>query len=206
MSKTKVDFHDSDLLKLRNESTVERTVKEIEKKMRTIPDVPEKGVMFHDITTVWNDADAFQTSQHAIHLLAVDDFGVNENFDVVAALEARGWVYGAVLADRVHKRFVPIRKHGRLPGDTTKRSIIKEYGPDAIEMHKDAISKGDRVILVDDLIATGDTILKAIEMIEELGGEVVRVVAVSDLKGLGGKQKILDAGYEVMTAITYPGK
>lgn len=200
---SKISYKNSDLMSLKTESTAKRIVDIIVQNTRTVPDYPKKGVMFHDITTVWKDAEAYSTSQQAIHLLAFD---ISTKVDVVVGLEARGWVYGAVLADRINRPFIAVRKHGHLPAETISRDIVKEYGEDIVEMHRDAISEGDKVVIVDDLISTGDSILKVIEMVEELGGEVVRVIALSDLKGLGGKQRIADAGYEVLTAVTYPGK
>ena len=137
--------------------------------VRTIPDFPEKGIMFRDITTVLADPDGFK--------LAIDDLvkaleGLD--FDVIAGTESRGFIFGTPLAYLLHKPFVLIRKKGKLPAETVEQTYDLEYGTATIEMHKDSIKPGQKVVLVDDLIATGGTIEAAAKLVEKLGGEVVK--------------------------------
>lgn len=170
--------------------------------MRTIPDFPKEGVMFRDITTVWKVPEAFIASQDLMMEMAPPA----NTFDKVVAIEARGWVYGSVIAYEFKKGFVPIRKHGKLPAETESITYGLEYGEDTVEIHKDAINPGEKILLVDDLIATGGSTLSAVKLIEELGGTVVKIIALTDLVGLRGVAKILDAGYQVETDISFPGK
>ena len=144
-------------------------MKKIEEYVRSIPDFPEPGIIFRDITSVLQDADGLQ--------LAIDSMiklldGVD--FDVVAGTESRGFIFGVPIAYEMHKPFVPVRKKGKLPCETISQSYDLEYGQATIEMHKDSIKPGQKVVLVDDLIATGGTIEAAIKLVEQLGGEVVR--------------------------------
>ena len=146
-------------------------MKKVEDYIRTIPDFPEEGIMFRDVTTVLQDAEGFH--------LAIDEMqkkleGVE--FDVIAGAESRGFIFGVPLAYNLHKPFVPIRKAGKLPCATISKTYALEYGTATIEMHKDAIKPGQKVLIVDDLIATGGTIEAAAKLIEELGGEVVKIV------------------------------
>ena len=145
-------------------------MKKIEEYVRSIPDFPEPGIIFRDITSVLQDADGLQ--------LAIDSMiklldGVD--FDVVAGTESRGFIFGVPIAYEMHKPFVPVRKKGKLPCETISQSYDLEYGQATIEMHKDSIKPGQKVVLVDDLIATGGTIEAAIKLVEQLGGEVVKV-------------------------------
>lgn len=167
--------------------------------VRTIPDFPEKGIMFRDITTVLADADGFK--------LAIDDLvkaldGLD--FDVIAGTESRGFIFGTPLAYLLHKPFVLIRKKGKLPAETVEQTYDLEYGSATIEMHKDSIKPGQKVVLVDDLIATGGTIEAAAKLVEKLGGEVVKMLFVMELAGLKGRERLKD--YDIYATITYPGK
>ena len=167
--------------------------------VRTIPDFPEKGIMFRDITTVLADPDGFK--------LAIDDLvkaleGLD--FDVIAGTESRGFIFGTPLAYLLHKPFVLIRKKGKLPAETVEQTYDLEYGTATIEMHKDSIKPGQRVVIIDDLIATGGTIEAAIKMIEELGGTVVKCVFLMELAGLNGREKL--KGYTVESVLCYEGK
>ena len=167
--------------------------------IRTIPDFPEPGIMFRDVTTVMQDADGLQ--------LAVDEMqklleGVE--CDVIAGAESRGFIFGVPLAYNMHKPFVPIRKAGKLPCATISKTYALEYGTATIEMHKDSIKPGQKVVLVDDLIATGGTIRAAADLVEELGGEVVKILFLLELKGLEGRKQL--AGYDVETVVAYDGK
>ncbi|MBR1873287.1 MAG: adenine phosphoribosyltransferase [Eubacterium sp.] len=174
-------------------------MKKLEDYVRSIPDFPEEDIIFRDITTVLSDADGFK--------LAIDELlklldGVD--FDVVVGAESRGFIFGAPLAYALGKPFVLVRKKGKLPCETIEKEYELEYGKATLEMHVDAISKGQRAIIVDDLIATGGTIRAAIDLIERLGGEVVKAVFLIELAGLNGREKL--KGYDVDSVITYEGK
>ena len=174
-------------------------MKKIEEYLRSIPDFPEPGIIFRDITSVLQDADGLQ--------LAIDSMiklldGVD--YDVVAGTESRGFIFGVPIAYEMHKPFVPVRKKGKLPCETISQSYDLEYGQATIEMHKDSIKPGQKVVLVDDLIATGGTIEAAIKLVEQLGGEVVKVIFLMELAGLKGRERL--KGYDVASVITYEGK
>ncbi len=174
-------------------------MKELKDYVKSIPDFPEPGIIFRDITTVLQDADGFH--------LAIDELkklleGVE--FDAVVGAESRGFIFGAPLAYDLHKPFILIRKKGKLPRETVSQEYELEYGNAAIEMHKDAISKGQKVVLVDDLIATGGTLAASVKLVEQLGGEVVRIICLMELAGLKGRDAL--KGYDVDAVITYEGK
>ncbi|MBQ8798606.1 MAG: adenine phosphoribosyltransferase [Lachnospiraceae bacterium] len=174
-------------------------MKKVEDYIRTIPDFPEEGIMFRDVTTVLQDADGFR--------LAIDEMQkklADTEFDVIVGAESRGFIFGAPLAYNMGKAFVPVRKKGKLPCETIEATYELEYGTATIEMHKDSIKPGQKVVIVDDLIATGGTIEAAAKLVEELGGEVVKIVFLLELAGLDGRQKL--SKYEVETVVTYPGK
>jgi len=174
-------------------------MKKLEEYVRTIPDFPEPGIMFRDVTSVLQDADglnlAIDTMQEQIKDL---------DFDVVVGAESRGFIFGTPIAYNLHKPFVLIRKKGKLPCETVSMDYDLEYGKATIEMHKDAIKPGQKVLVVDDLIATGGTTEAMIRLIESLGGEVVGVSVLMELAGLNGREKI--KGYRLDSAIVYPGK
>ena len=174
-------------------------MKKLEDYVRNIPDFPEEGIIFRDITTVLQDADGFK--------LAIDELlklleGVD--FDVVVGAESRGFIFGAPIAYELGKPFVLVRKKGKLPCETIEKEYDLEYGKATFEMHTDALKKGQKVVIVDDLIATGGTIKAAIDLVEQLGGDVVKAVFLMELAGLNGRQKL--AGYDVDAVITYEGK
>ena len=175
-------------------------MKELKEYVRTIPDYPEPGVMFRDVTSILQDADGLH--------LAIDQMmekiGNPDDVDVIVGTESRGFIFGMPIAYNLHKPFVLVRKKGKLPCETISRTYDLEYGTATIEMHKDSIKPGQRVVIVDDLIATGGTIEAAIKMVEELGGKVVKVVFLMELKGLKGREKL--AGYDVESVICYEGK
>ncbi len=167
--------------------------------VRTIPDYPEPGIMFRDITTLLMQPEGFK--------LAIDDLmsaleGVD--FDVIAGAESRGFIFGTPIAYELGKPFALVRKKGKLPAETVSMDYDLEYGSATIEMHKDAIKPGQKVVLIDDLIATGGTIEAAAKLVEKLGGEVVKILFVMELAGLNGREKLKD--YDVYSTITYPGK
>ncbi len=174
-------------------------MKKVEEYVRSIPDFPEPGIIFRDITSVLQDADGLT--------LAIDEMQKlveAADVDVIAGTESRGFIFGVPIAYNLHKPFVPIRKKGKLPCETVAKSYALEYGTATIEMHKDSIKPGQKVAIIDDLIATGGTIEAAIQLVEELGGEVVKVVFLMELAGLKGREKL--AGYDVESVICYEGK
>lgn len=173
-----------------------KTVKDY---IRTIPDFPEKGIMFRDVTSVIQDADGLK--------LAIDEMikrldGLD--FDVIAGAESRGFVFGMPIAYALHKPFVMVRKAGKLPCETVSKTYDLEYGTATIEMHKDSIKPGQKVVLVDDLIATGGTMHAAAELVEELGGEVVKMLFLIELAGLNGRKLL--SKYDVDAVVSYDGK
>lgn len=174
-------------------------MKKIEEYVRSIPDFPEEGIIFRDVTSVLQDADGLK--------LAIDSMialleGIE--FDVIVGTESRGFIFGAPIAYALGKSFVPARKKGKLPCETVSVSYDLEYGSAEVEMHKDAIAPGQKVVLVDDLMATGGTIEACAKMIEMLGGEVVKIVFLMELAGLKGRDKLQK--YDVASVITYEGK
>lgn len=174
-------------------------MKKLEEYVRSIPDFPEPGIIFRDVTSILQDADGLHL---AIDLL--QDTLKDVDFDVVVGPESRGFIFGVPIAYNLHKPFVPIRKKGKLPCETVSQEYDLEYGTATIEMHKDSIKPGQKVAIVDDLIATGGTVEAAIKLVEELGGEVVKVVFLMELAGLKGREKL--AGYDVASVIKYEGK
>jgi adenine phosphoribosyltransferase len=174
-------------------------MKKLEEYVRTIPDFPEPGIMFRDVTSVLQDADGLH--------LAIDtmqDLIKDLDYDVVVGAESRGFIFGTPLAYNNHKPFVLIRKKGKLPSETVSVDYDLEYGKATIEMHKDSIKAGQKVLVVDDLIATGGTTEAMIKLVESLGGVVVGVVVMMELAGLKGRERL--AGYRLDSAIIYEGK
>ena len=174
-------------------------MKKMEEYIRCIPDFPETGIMFRDVTSALQDAEGLK--------LAIDSMikildGVD--FDVVAGTESRGFIFGVPVAYAMGKAFVPVRKKGKLPCETVSEKYALEYGFAEIEMHKDSIKPGQKVVLIDDLIATGGTIEAAIKLVERLGGEVVKIVCLMELAGLEGRRKL--KGYDFEAVVTYEGK
>lgn len=174
-------------------------MKKLEEYVRSIPDFPIEGIVFRDVTSVVEDADGFKLAVDTMEKL-VEDL----EYDVVAGAESRGFIFGAPIAYNRHKSLVLIRKKGKLPCETVAQEYDLEYGTAVIEMHKDSIKPGQRVLLVDDLIATGGTTEAMIKLIESLGGVVAGVVVMIELAGLEGRKKI--EGYRLDSAICYPGK
>jgi adenine phosphoribosyltransferase len=173
----------------------------LKSKIRTIPHWPKQGIMFRDITTLLKDAHGFN---HMINLLTERYAG--KKIDVVAGIESRGFIMGAALAHRLGIGFVPIRKKGKLPAEVVSEEYDLEYGKDRIEVHKDAITKGMKVLLVDDLLATGGTSAAAANLIKKLGGEVFECCFVVDLPELGGKKKLEQKGYKVFNLVEFEGE
>lgn len=174
-------------------------MKKIEEYVKTIPDFPEKGIMFRDVTSVIQDADGL-----ALAVDSMDGLIGDTDYDVIVGPESRGFIFGVPIAYKNHKSFVPVRKKGKLPRETIEAVYDLEYGSAAIEMHKDSIKPGQKVVIIDDLIATGGTTQAIIGMVESLGGKVVKIVFLMELAGLEGRQRL--AGYDVASVIKYPGK
>ncbi|SDM69964.1 adenine phosphoribosyltransferase [Lachnospira pectinoschiza] len=174
-------------------------MKKVEDYVRSIPDFPKEGIVFRDVTTVLQDPDGFQLAIDEIDNLLKD-----VDYDVVVGPESRGFIFGVPIAYKNHKGFVPARKKGKLPCETVSKEYALEYGTAVVELHKDSIKPGQKVVIVDDLIATGGTIEAIIKLIEELGGEVVKVVFLMELEGLKGRDKL--KGYNVDAVIKYEGK
>lgn len=172
----------------------------IASRIRTIPDYPKPGIMFRDVTTLLKDPVGLRIT---INELVNRYSGLK--IDKVAGIEARGFILGAPLAYMLGVGFVPIRKNGKLPAETVAQEYALEYGTDVIEIHKDAISESDRVLLVDDLIATGGTAEAAIALIQILGGEIVECGFVVDLPGLGGRQRLEGLGQKIFTLCQFEG-
>ena len=174
-------------------------MKKIEEYVRSIPDFPEPGIIFRDVTSILQDADGFALAVDSMQAL-LDGVEV----DVIAGAESRGFIFGAPIAYNLHKPFVLIRKKGKLPCETIESSYELEYGSATIVMHKDSITPGQNVVLVDDLIATGGTIEATARMVEELGGKVVKIITLMELAGLNGRERLKD--YDVASVICYEGK
>ena len=174
-------------------------MKKLEEYVKSIPDFPEKGIIFRDVTSVLQDAEGLH--------LAIDQMqekleGVD--FDVVLGPESRGFIFGVPIAYNMHKAFVPVRKKGKLPRATISQTYDLEYGTATIEIHKDAIQPGQKDVIIDDLIATGGTTEAIIKMVDELGGEVGKIVFLMELAGLKGRERL--SGYDIDSAIIYEGK
>ena len=174
-------------------------MKKVEDYIRSIPDFPEEGIIFRDVTSILQEADGLH--------LAIDEMiklldGVD--FDVIAGAESRGFIFGVPIAYALNKPFVPVRKAGKLPCATVSKTYDLEYGSATIEMHKDSIIPGQKVVIIDDLIATGGTTEAIIKLIEGLGGKVVKICFVMELAGLKGRELL--KGYDVDSAIIYDGK
>ena len=173
-------------------------MKRLEEYVRSIPDFPEEGIIFRDVTSVLQDADGLRLAIDSMQELLKD-----VEFDVVVGAESRGFVFGTPIAYNLHKPFVLVRKKGKLPCETVSKEYDLEYGSAVIEMHRDSIQPGQKVVLVDDLIATGGTIQAAAELVEELGGEVVKIIFLMELAGLKGREKL--SKYDVASVIRYEG-
>ena len=174
-------------------------MKKLEEYVRSIPDFPEEGIIFRDITSVIQDPDGLQLA-----IDGLDGLVKGTDYDVVVGPESRGFIFGVPVAYKNHKSFVPVRKKGKLPCETISQEYSLEYGTATIEMHKDAIKPGQKVVIVDDLIATGGTIEAIIKLVEALGGEVVKIVFLIELQGLKCREKL--KGYDVDALIKYEGK
>jgi adenine phosphoribosyltransferase len=168
--------------------------------IRTIPNYPKPGIQYRDITTLLLDPEGLRR--------VVDEMVapfVGESIDKVAGIEARGFIVGGAVAHQLDAGFVPIRKHGKLPGATIGEEYELEYGTDRIEIHLDAVGPGDRILLIDDLIATGGTAEAAISVIRQSGGEVIALAAIVDLPDLGGSRRMQEKGHRVVSLCEFEG-
>lgn len=173
-------------------------MKKLEDYITTIPDFPQKGVIFRDITSVIEDKDGFRLSINELLEILADT-----EFDKLVTLESRGFIFGAPIAFELQKPMVLVRKKGKLPRETISQEYGLEYGESTIEIHRKSINPGDRVVLLDDLIATGGTLEAAGKLVEKLGGEVVKVVALVELRGFNARERLK---YDVECALSYEGK
>ena len=174
----------------------------IKSKIRTIPDYPKKGIMFRDITSLIKDPVGFRL---VIDNLTQRYIKEGLEYDVIIGIESRGFIIGGALAYTLGKGFVPIRKKGKLPGKVVSQEYQLEYGTDIMEIHEDALKKGERVLLIDDLLATGGTAIAAAALIEKLGGVVVEMAFIVDLPDVGGSKKLKDKGYTIHCLTEFEG-
>lgn len=173
---------------------------ELEQYIKSIPDFPKPGILFRDVTGILDSAVAFR--------LALDEMEAAlkaVRVDKIAAPESRGFIFGAALADRLSVPFVPVRKPGKLPRETISESYALEYGEATLHIHSDAVEKGESVVVIDDLLATGGTAFAAVRLVERLGGEVAKIVFPIELEGFDARNTKL-AGYDVVSLVRYPGK
>ncbi|EJL57261.1 adenine phosphoribosyltransferase [Rhizobium sp. CF122] len=176
------------------------TISELAASIRSIPDYPKPGIIFRDITTLLGNPRAFR---RAVDELVQPYAGLK--IDKIAGTEARGFILGGAVAHQLSAGFVPIRKKGKLPRDTVRVAYSLEYGVDEMEMHRDAVQPGEKVILVDDLIATGGTAVAATQLLRQMGAEVVSACFVIDLPDLGGRKKLEELGVDVRTLVEFAG-
>ena len=174
-------------------------MKKLEEYVRSIPDFPQEGIIFRDVTSVLEDADGMRLAVDTMQEMVKD-----LDFDVIVGAESRGFIFGAPIAYNAHKPFTLIRKKGKLPCETVSEAYELEYGTAEIEIHKSSIQPGQKVLIVDDLIATGGTTKAMIRLVERLGGEVAGILVLIELAGLKGREAV--KGYRLDAAITYPGK
>lgn len=173
-------------------------VERLQSRIREVPDFPKEGILFYDITTILSDAASFK---EAVDLLSEPfrDAGV----ELVVAMESRGFLFGTPIAYHLNAGFIPIRKAGKLPADKITRAYTLEYATNTLEMHRDAIRTGQRVLIVDDLLATGGTIAASLDIVKELGGVAVGVVVLIELEFLGGRERLAPYGVEIISFIKY---
>ena len=174
-------------------------MKKLEDFVITIPDFPEEGIMFRDITGILKEPEGIQLAEESLmeKLEGVE-------FDAIVGLESRGFLFGMPMAYKMNKPFIPIRKKGKLPRETVEKTYDLEYGTATIEVHKEDIFEGEKLVLVDDLLATGGTMEAACELVESLGGKVVKVLFLLELEGLNGRAKL--ENYDVDSIVIYEGK
>ncbi len=174
----------------------------IKSKIRTVPDYPKKGIMFRDITTLLKDPEGLK---EVIDTLAQRYSDKKYRFDTIVGIEARGFIIGSALAYALGKGFVPVRKPGKLPAETISMEYNLEYGTDKIEIHTDALTRGQTVLLVDDLLATGGTALAAASLIEKIGAKVEEISFIVDLPDVGGRKRLQNKGYNLFFLTEFEG-
>jgi len=173
----------------------------IKSRIRTVKDWPKKGIKFRDITTLLKDPVGLR--------LTLDDFYKrykDKEIDIVVGIDSRGFILGGALAYLLGKGFVPVRKKGKLPAETEQETYALEYGTDTLEIHKDAITKANKVLIIDDLIATGGTALAAAKLVNKLGGKIIELAFIIDLPDLGGTKKLKEKGFEVYSQVSFEGQ
>jgi adenine phosphoribosyltransferase len=168
----------------------------LKSKIRHVPDFPKAGILFYDVTTLLRDPEGFRI---AIDSLALPHQG--RNIDVVVGIESRGFILGAAVADRIHAGFVPVRKLGKLPSLTVRATYDLEYGTDSLEMHRDAVQPGQRVLIVDDLLATGGTARATVDLVKQLGGDIQGIAFLIELLALNGRARL--QGENVSAVLQY---
>jgi len=176
-------------------------LKDIKDYIRTVPDFPKPGILFRDVTTLFGDKDGFR--------MALDQLEAKIqplDIDIIAGIDARGFILGGALADRLALGFVPIRKKGKLPADTISENYSLEYGTATLELHRDALKPGQRVLLVDDLIATGGTAWAAVQLITQLDADVVACAFLIDLPDIGGAARLHEAGHKIISLCAFEGQ
>ncbi len=174
-------------------------MKELKDYIKSIPDFPSPGIIFRDVTSVIEDPEGF-----TLAIDSLDKLLEGANYDVIAGAEARGFLFGSPLAYKNGKGFVLVRKKGKLPRETVEASYDLEYGTATIEIHKDAIKEGQKVVLIDDLIATGGTMEAAAKLVEELGGEVVKMIFLIELTDLKGRERL--SKYDIDSVVQFEGE
>ena len=175
----------------------------IRENVRSVPDFPKPGILFRDITSVWKNAEAFRACMDVFA-----DYYAHAGMppiDLIVGIESRGFVVGSAFAAKTSLGFVPIRKKGKLPADVHSHEYDLEYGTDCVEIHTDGIEPGQSVLVMDDLLATGGTLLASIELLKKVGAKVVGCAVVIDLPDIGGRKRIEDAGYPVFSILDFPG-
>jgi len=173
----------------------------IKKLIRTIPDYPKQGIMFRDITTLLGHGEGFNGVVDAL-VMHHDSAAI----DFVAGIEARGFILGGAVAHRLDAAFIPIRKKGKLPWDTIGQEYQLEYGTDSVEIHVDAIERGQKILIVDDLLATGGTADAAVKLVERAGAEIIGLSFVIELPDLGGRDRLESGGHDVISLCTFDGE
>lgn len=171
-------------------------LEELKESIRAIPDFPKPGIMFRDITTLLRDPD---TLKHAVHELKC--YCMMKNIDAIAGIESRGFILGSIIAHELGVGFIPIRKQGKLPADSISESYSLEYGNNTLEIHTDAVREGDKILIIDDLLATGGTASAAARLIERLDGKVSGLCFLIELTDLGGRSKL--DGYDIFSLLQY---
>jgi adenine phosphoribosyltransferase len=183
-----------------SKETLDPRLAALRDRIRTIPNFPKPGIQYRDITTLWNDPQGFRLCNDMMA-----ERYASMNIDRVIGIESRGFILGAALADRLGKGFVPIRKQGKLPAEVERYEYQLEYGTDVVEIHKDALVEGQRVLLVDDLLATGGTLEAALQLVRRVGGVAIEAATIVELPALGGRKRLEALGLPVFCLLGFEG-